>query len=169
MENISLVCWVKINGLSNLFNSLFLTDGHEEGEPHWQILKDGRIFFSVKHPHRKGTSWRQTVFYSPPIWRDSMSGDWNMLAVTYNRGSGEVAHYLNGKQISLESIPAHATVPCINLRAASIANWAEPMYRTDEEFTCRNLNGSVDELLIFDGVLSAEEVEEMYSQSAVGE
>ena len=169
MDNISLVCWVKINSLNNLFNSLFLTDGHEEGEPHWQILKDGRIFFSVKHPHRKGTSWRQTVFYSPPIWRNAMSGEWNMLAVTYDRRAGEVAHYVNGNQVSLELIPEHATVPHINLSAASIANWAEPMYRTDEEFTCRNLNGAVDEVFIFDGVLGASEIATMYSQSSGGE
>ncbi len=171
MENISLVCWVKINSLNNLFNSLFLTDGHEEGEPHWQILKDGRIFFSVKHPHRKGTSWRQTVFYSPPIWRDTMSGGWNMLAVTYDRQAGEVAHYLNGKQISLEPIPEHARVSHININAASIANWAEPSpsYRTDEEFTCRNLNGAVDEVFIFDGALNADEILEIYSQSSGGE
>ncbi|MDP6676107.1 MAG: FecR domain-containing protein [Pirellulales bacterium] len=171
MDNISLVCWVKINSLNNLFNSLFLTDGHEEGEPHWQILKDGRIFFSVKHPHRKGTSWRQTVFYSPPIWRDTMSGGWNMLAVTYDRQAGEVAHYLNGKQISLEPIPEHARVSHININAASIANWAEPnpSYRTDEEFTCRNLNGAVDEVFIFDGALNADEISEIYSQSSGGE
>ena len=98
-----------------------------------------------------------------------MSGEWNMLAVTYDRRAGEVAHYVNGNQVSLESIPEHATVPRINLSAASIANWAEPMYRTDEEFTCRNLNGAVDEVFIFDGVLGASEIATMYSQSSGGE
>jgi hypothetical protein len=111
------------------------------------------------------------VFYSPPIWRDEMSGDWNMLAVTYDRKAGKVAHYFNGKQISLELIPDHARVSRINISAASIANWAEPnpLYRTDEEFTCRNLNGSVDEVFIFDGVLGASEIAMMYSQSSGGE
>ena len=169
MDNLSMVCWVRINSLSNMFNSLFLTDGHDEGEPHWQILKDGRIFFSVKHPHRKGTSWRQTVFYSPEIWRDEMSGEWNMLAVTYDRRKGQVAHYVNGKQISMEAIPEHATVPGVRISSASIANWADPMYRTDEEFTCRNLNGAIDEFLIFDGALTAGDVARLYSESAVRE
>ena len=169
MDNLSMVCWVRINSLSNLFNSLFLTDGHDEGKPHWQIQKDGRIFFSVKHPHRKGTSWRQTVFYSPDIWRDEMSGEWNMLAVTYDRRRGEVAHYLNGKQVSMETIPEHATVPVVHIGSASIANWADPMYRTDEEFTCRNLNGAIDEFLIFDGALTASDVARLYAESSVGE
>jgi hypothetical protein len=43
------------------------------------------------------------------------------------------------------------------------------MYRTDEEFTCRNLNGAVDEVFIFDGVLGASEIAAMYSQSSGGE
>lgn len=169
MDNLSMVCWVRINSLSNLFNSLFLTDGHDEGKPHWQIQKDGRIFFSVKHPHRKGTSWRQTVFYSPDIWRDEMSGEWNMLAVTYDRRRGQVAHYLNGNQVSMETIPEHATVPLVHIGSASIANWADPMYRTDEEFTCRNLNGAIDEFLIFDGALTASDVARLYAESTVGE
>ncbi len=169
MDNLSMVCWVRINSLSNLFNSLFLTDGHEVSKPHWQIQKDGRIFFSVKHAHRKGTSWRQTVFYSPDIWRDEMSGEWNMLAVTYDRRRGQVAHYLNGKQVSMEMIPEHATVPVVHIGSASIANWADPMYRTDEEFTCRNLNGAIDEFLIFDGALTASDVARLYAESAVGE
>lgn len=169
MDNLSMVCWVRINSLSNLFNSLFLTDGHDEGKPHWQIQKDGRIFFSVKHPHRKGTSWRQTVFYSPDIWRDEMSGEWNMLAVTYDRRRGQVAHYLNGNQVSMETIPEHATVPVVHIGSASIANWADPMYRTDEEFTCRNLNGAIDEFLIFDGALTASDVARLYAESTVGE
>ena len=169
MDNLSMVCWVRINSLSNLFNSLFLTDGHDEGKPHWQIQKDGRIFFSVKHPHRKGTSWRQTVFYSPDVWRDEMSGEWNMLAVTYDRRRGQVAHYLNGNQVSMETIPEHATVPLVHIGSASIANWADPMYRTDEEFTCRNLNGAIDEFLIFDGALTASDVARLYAESTVGE
>jgi hypothetical protein len=43
------------------------------------------------------------------------------------------------------------------------------MYRTDEEFTCRNLNGAIDEFLIFDGVLTASDVARLYAESAVGE
>jgi len=94
-----------------------------------------------------------------------------MLAVTYDRKASKVAHYFNGKQVSLEPIPEHARVSGINISAASIANWAEPnpSYRTDEEFTCRNLNGSVDEVFIFDGVLGASEIATMYSQSSGGE
>ena len=47
-RSLTLTCWVRINSLDRWYNSLFLTDGHEPGEPHWQIMDDGRLFFSVK-------------------------------------------------------------------------------------------------------------------------
>ena len=47
-QNLTLISWVRINSLDRWYNSLFLTDGHEQGEPHWQIMDDGRLFFSVK-------------------------------------------------------------------------------------------------------------------------
>jgi hypothetical protein len=55
-HNLSLVCWVRINSLDRWYNSLFLTDGHDQGEPHWQIMDDGRLFFSVK----KNDEWDAT-------------------------------------------------------------------------------------------------------------
>ncbi|MDI1310998.1 FecR domain-containing protein, partial [Prosthecobacter sp.] len=39
---LTLMTWVKINSLDRRYNSLFLTDGHDLGEPHWQIMNDGR-------------------------------------------------------------------------------------------------------------------------------
>ena len=30
-------CWAKINSLKHEYNALFLSDGYENGEPHWQI------------------------------------------------------------------------------------------------------------------------------------
>ncbi|MDA7598004.1 hypothetical protein N8813_03650, partial [bacterium] len=47
-QSLTLMCWVKIDSLDRWYNSLFLTDGHELHEPHWQIMDDGRLFFSVK-------------------------------------------------------------------------------------------------------------------------
>ena len=46
--SLTLMTWVKINSLDRWYSSLFLTDGHELHEPHWQIIDDGRLFFSVK-------------------------------------------------------------------------------------------------------------------------
>ncbi|MEZ6128746.1 MAG: FecR family protein [Planctomycetaceae bacterium] len=74
-RNLTLIAWVRINSLDRWYNSLFLTDGHEQGEPHWQIMDDGRLLFSV----RKNDVWDASkgqrdkhVFFSQSFW-DSAS------------------------------------------------------------------------------------------------
>jgi hypothetical protein len=162
-RGLTLLCWVKINSLDRWYNSLFLTDGHEDREPHWQLMDDGRIFFSVKVPTGDGDAKpEQPVFYSPSIWNPSLSGRWMMLAVTYDVDRQQVTHYLNGKAISSESIPDQLLVDSIRVGQASICNWSEPMYRSDPKFVLRNLNGTMDEFAMYSTALSADEIRQWY-------
>ncbi|TWT66126.1 LamG-like jellyroll fold domain-containing protein [Allorhodopirellula solitaria] len=164
-RGLTLMCWVKINSLDRWYNSLFLTDGHDEREPHWQIMDDGRIFFSVKVPSRQRDAdgkAEQPIFYSPSIWDASLSGRWIMLAVTYDVDRAEVTHYLNGQPISSEPIAPQALVESIQIGTASICNWSEPKYQTDPRFVLRNLNGSMDEMSVMSGALSANEIIHWY-------
>ena len=48
-DSLTFACWVKIDSLDRWYNSLFLTDHYNQGEPHWQILDTGQLFFSVRH------------------------------------------------------------------------------------------------------------------------
>ncbi|MFT5108918.1 MAG: hypothetical protein ACI8XO_002298 [Verrucomicrobiales bacterium] len=159
---LTLYCWVRIDSLDRWWNSLFLTDGHELSEPHWQIMADGRLFFSVKKLE-KGSSERpdKHVFYSPPIWDTSMSGRWMQVASTYDTTTRRVTHYVDGKQISSEAVPDGYLVEQVKIGAASIGNWSEP-YRSDPAFAVRNLNGAIDEFAIFSEALSAAEISQLY-------
>jgi Concanavalin A-like lectin/glucanases superfamily/FecR protein len=166
-HNLSLVCWVRINSLDRWYNSLFLTDGHDQGEPHWQIMDDGRLFFSVK----KNDEWDATkgekdkhIFFSPPFWNASMSGRWLMLATVYNGDKREVMHYLNGEVLSQESIPDDFLVSDIRIGDASLCNWGLPE-RDQPKFAIRNLNGSMDEFLMYSAPLSTEEIRKLYDAS----
>lgn len=164
-RGLTMMCWVKINSLDRLYNSLFLTDGHEDREPHWQLMRDGRIFFSVKVPLPDGTDrskFVQPVFYSPPIWDASLSGRWIMLAVTYDVDQQMVTHFLNGEPISSQPIAHDALVEKIRIGDASLCNWSEPMYQTEPHFVLRNLNGSMDEFALFSGALSDQEILHLY-------
>ncbi|WP_372716681.1 LamG-like jellyroll fold domain-containing protein [Novipirellula sp.] len=164
-RGLTLYCWVKINSLDRWYNSLFLTDGHEEREPHWQIMDDGRMFFSVKAPlaeSQEEQSFSHKIYYSEPIWDTSLSGRWIMLATVYDVDAQRVAHYLNGTEISSEAIPPESLAEAIEIGAASICNWSQPMYRTDATFVVRNLNGVMDEFAMFNGALSQQEISEIY-------
>ena len=107
-RSLTLLCWVKINSLDRWYNSLFLTDGAKVTQPHWQIMDDGRLFFSVKKRDvwdaKKGEKDKHH-FMSPPIWNASLSGQWLMIATTYDVDARKVTHFVNGRAISEEAIP----------------------------------------------------------------
>jgi len=162
--SLTLTCWVRINSLDRWYNSLFLTDGHDLHEPHWQIMDDGRLFFSVK----KRNQWNAAagekdkhIYFSPSFWRPSLSGQWLMLATTYDIDRREVCHYLNGTQLSREAIPDEYLVPEVAIGNASLGNWGMPE-RDDSRFSVRNLNGLMDEFALFRAALSAEEIQDLY-------
>ncbi|MCG8653131.1 MAG: FecR domain-containing protein [Pirellulales bacterium] len=163
-QSLTLLCWVKINSLDRWYNSLFLTDGHELGEPHWQIMDDGRLFFSVKKNERWDRSLGQRdkhVFYSPTFWNSSLSGQWLMIATVYDLDARQVTHYVNGRVLSEEAIPAEYLVRQVRIGNASLCNWGLPE-RDEPRFAVRNLNGSMDEFALFDAALTSQEIKELY-------
>lgn len=165
-DSLTFACWVKIDSLDRWYNSLFLTDHYNQGEPHWQILDTGQLFFSVRYKPddvtgpaaRKKT--HQPVL-SPPFWKPSMSGRWLHIATTYDAETGRTKHYLNGEVLHEEEIDPDLLVTKTRIGAASIGNWSIPT-RPDSEFAIRNLNGSIDEFAIFAAALPAGEIREMY-------
>tara|TARA_R110002096_G_scaffold67332_13_gene163442 strand:+ start:4574 stop:6139 length:1566 start_codon:yes stop_codon:yes gene_type:complete len=154
-------CWARIDSLDRWYNSLFLTDGHELQEPHWQIMDDGRLFFSVKKQEGGKGRKDKHIAYSPPIWTPALSGQWMQIATVYDGDAGTTTHYLNGEQISRDKLPKELVVKKVRIGAASIGNWSEPM-RQDPHFAVRNLNGAIDEFAIFAEALTAEEINELY-------
>ena len=159
-EALTLFCWVRIDSLDKWYNSLFLTDGHELHEPHWQIMDDGRMFFSVKAREEEGKADKH-IAYSPPIWSPSLSGQWLQLATVYDSRAGTTTHYLNGEKISQDHLPDHFIVERVRIGAASIGNWSQPM-RKDPHFAVRNLNGAIDEFAIFSVALTGEQIAHLY-------
>ena len=162
-DALTLMCWVRIDSLDRWYNSLFLTDGHELHEPHWQIMDDGRLFFSVKAHEAKKKDRDKHVAYSPPIWNPTLSGQWMQIATVYDSRAKTTTHYVNGKQISQDRLPDHMVVEKVRIGAASIGNWSEPM-REDPHFAVRNLNGAIDEFAMFGAALSASEIAEFYER-----
>lgn len=46
---LTLSCWVKMDAVDKKYNGLLLTDGYDNGEPHWQIHEDGSLMFSIMY------------------------------------------------------------------------------------------------------------------------
>lgn len=162
--SLTLACWVRIHSLDRQYNSLFLTDGHDLNEPHWQIMKDGRLFFSVK----KNDVWDadlgqkdKHIFFSSKFWDPSLSGRWIMIATTYDTENQRVRHFIDGEMISEEPVPLEYLVPNVQIGNASIGNWDFPE-RDDPGYAVRNLNGSMDEFMLWKAALSIDEVADLY-------
>lgn len=151
--------WVKVDGLDRTYNALFLTDGYEAGEPHWQIFEDGRLMFSISYFDERHKRHNQ-IYYSPVAFDAASAGRWHHVAVTYDSHTGEAVQYLDGRELSREVHPRHAPGRPIVFGPCELGNWGLPTQH--HKFPIRNLNGSLDEFALYRAALSSEEIRALY-------
>lgn len=168
-QALTFAAWVRIDSLDRRYNALFMGDGYETGEPHWQIRDDGKLMLSVmvddSIPHPKYPEVRyHHVYFSPPIWEMSMSGQWIHLVSVFDPENELVSHYVNGDRLSSETIKAEFVIKTLRIGNGEIGNWGQP-FRKTPSFAIRNLNGRIDEIVIFNAALSGDEVSELYLNS----
>lgn len=166
------VTWVRIDSLDRWYNALFMADSYETGEPHWQIREDGSMMVSVmvddsrtnpKNPDGPPIRF-QRLYFSPPMWEPSMSGQWLNLASVFDPENKRVSHYVNGERISREAIKPEHHIDQLRIGNAEIGNWGQP-FREDPVFAIRNLNGRMDEIAIFNAALQDKEIASLYERS----
>ncbi|MES2696205.1 MAG: LamG-like jellyroll fold domain-containing protein [Verrucomicrobiota bacterium] len=158
-DALTLAGWVKVDGLDRTYNALFLTDGYEAGEPHWQIYEDGRLMFSLSYFDSTGRKNNQ-IYYSPVIFDTSNTGRWHHVAVTYDNQSGEVTQYIDGRELSREISPLHVPGRPIVFGPCELGNWGLPTQ--NHRFPIRNLNGRIDEFALYRAALAPDEIRALY-------
>ena len=120
------------------------------GKLHWQIHGQ-EMTFSVF-----GAFAKSTGELSDSKFGDASLGQWHFLATTWDGPSGRVAFYLDGVPIDERTIPATKVAAMIG--QAQIGAWnpaGDPQSK-------RVLIGRMDELMIFNAVLSAEEIRRLH-------
>jgi hypothetical protein len=142
-----------------MWNSLFLTDGYERGEVHWQVTAEGRLAYSMRI--RESGDRQQYLYLSPAFWKPELSGTWIHLATVFDARRADVVHYLNGRELSREKSAAAHEVTTTRFGAGEIGNWGQSQARKDPEFPIRSLNGLMDEFAILGGALAASEIAAM--------
>ena len=169
-------CWTRIDSLDHRYNALFMGDGYEDGEPHWQIRDDGCLMFSVMVDdsqeilHRtefdqqpvKGAGLHH-VYYSEPVWDATKSGQWFHIAAVYDPVGRQVVQYVNGEELCRETIANKFHISTLRIGPAEIGNWGQP-FRKTPWFAVRNLNGTIDELAIYNAALSSQKIQSLYEQ-----
>ena len=164
--------WVRIDSLDRQYSALFMGDSYENGEPHWQIRDDGKMMLSVMvDDQRQHPKWAKSryheVYFSPPVWDLSMSGQWLHLASVFDPAGQEVSHYVNGQRVAREEIDPLFRVETLRIGNAEIGNWGQP-FREDPSFAIRNLNGRMDEIAIFKSALGDDEISDLFKRSRPG-
>jgi hypothetical protein len=160
-DAITFACWARVDGVDRKYSALILTDGYDPGAPHWQIYEDGSLMFSISYldpanPKLK----RNQIYYSPPIFTAANSGRWQHLAVTYENQTGTVVQYVDGREVSREISTYHQPGRPISFGPCELGNWGLPT--PGHRFPIRNLNGSLDEFMIYRAALSGEEIRQLY-------
>lgn len=162
--------WVRIDSLDRRYSALFMGDGYETGEPHWQIRDDGMLMLSVMvddtkpNPHMPEDAGFHRVYFSPPIWDISRSGQWMHLTSVFDPQGREVRHYVNGARVSDQVIEDAFFIDTLRIGNAEIGNWGQP-FRDTPWFAIRHLNGRMDELAIFQAALTDDEVRQVFEKS----
>jgi hypothetical protein len=159
---LTLSCWVKVDSVDKKYNALLLTDGYDNGEPHWQIYEDGSLMFSIIYRPdgiTRGGDWNQ-IYFSKPVFGPDSLGRWHHIAVSYDNQSGQVIQYFDGAEIGREVSKLHRAGRSITYGACELGNWGLPTQ--GHQFPIRNLNGAIDEFAIYAAVLSGAEIQSIF-------
>ncbi len=154
-DSLTLAAWVRIDSLPNLNNSLLMADGWEPGEVHWQIVNPGMLVLGVQS-NPKSRGWH---YDAPDVLTPDYFGRWMHLALIYNHESKLVTHCLDGRPVTVQSIPVD--IP-LRLGDAEIGNWNISTHRNTTPV--RFFTGCMDELMVFSRALSEQELETLYTQ-----
>jgi hypothetical protein len=153
--SLTFMAWVRVDGLDRGFSGLLLTDEFNEGKPHWQITQEGQLHLGVKV---QSAGSQIDALRSPPVLGPDNLGQWSHLVTVYDRDAGKITHYVNGQAVASGSI-REEPLP-IKIGPAEIGNWGVPS--RGNKVPVRNLNGRMDEFLLFNQALGAEEIEALY-------
>lgn len=157
-QAITLAAWVQVGGIDRRFNSLFLTDTWDQGNPHWQFVGDGSFVLGI-HANRPKTD--QYVFYSPKLFGPEKLGIWFHLATTFDMRTGLARHYVNGKIVAETTLQKDPADTRIFIGKGELGNWGLPEGRTPRT-EVRSFNGRMDEFLLFKEAITPVEIARIY-------
>ncbi|MEM1061019.1 MAG: LamG-like jellyroll fold domain-containing protein [Planctomycetota bacterium] len=169
-DGLTMAAWIRVDGLDRKYNALLLTDGYDDGEPHWQIDEQGRLMFSVIYTEEtaaenanKKRRRRNQIYYSPPLF-PSADRRWRHVAVTYDTDTGETVQYFDGREVGREVSEHHRPDRRVTFGPCEIGNWG--ISSEGHAFPVRNFNGRIDEFISYSEPLSGAEIAGLYERGA---
>ena len=155
-DTVTLSAWLRVDSLPGRSQGLLLTDGYEVGRAHWQLNENGNLRLGVRKPSArvKGSG---TGYGSPVLMTPRQLGAWCFLCTVYDRDSGTVRHYYNGREVSSDEIVFDQP---LQFGACDLGNWTQALPKT--RYPVRNLIGRIDDLTIWKVALTGDEIRRMF-------
>ena len=151
--------WIQPWQFENELNALLMSQWGIPGEVHWQFSRDGSLRFGVR-PLRQHAGGLFHRVFSEPLLPPEQRGGWHHVATTYDAAARLVVHYLDGREVERGTLPE--SIP-LAFGHATIGNATNP---PPDIWGPRPLGGAVDELAIFDRVLSADEIRDLHHEGS---
>lgn len=155
LDSITLMAWVRVDGLPNRNNSLMMADGWPVGALHWQIGDDGTLILGIRAP----AGMPNAHYHAPGVLTRDRLGQWLHLAVVYDRDGHRVTHYVDGRAVAQQPTPFD--VP-LRIGNAELGNWNTDVSRSRQPI--RYLSGCMDEFMLFGRALGGPEIATLYQQ-----
>ena len=154
-KQITLAAWIRLNSKTNPVNTLLMSNGwNTPGQLCWQAYPAGSAAFGVVD----GVPGIRSGLATRIEPEGEFCGHWRLVAVTSNPNAGKLAFYCDGQLVSEHTV-AFGPSPA-KLGQAAIGEW-DPSGIGDAE---RMFQGDIDELMIFNAALSAEEIRRIYDE-----
>jgi hypothetical protein len=160
-NSLTLLAWVRVDGLRYPQHSLLMGDSEQPGEIHWYLTQSGKVSFAFIGPDQR---WRRME--STTAIRAQNSGSWHFLAATFDGTTATL--YLDGKPVGSS---AFKDAGPLKLRTFEIGNWggrpgmplrASTPHANSPSFYHRAFEGRMDEFAILSTALPAEEIRRLY-------
>jgi hypothetical protein len=160
-EQMTLVTWVKITELENLWNGLLMSnDFSQPGQLHWEITS-----YDVIQVHLLNQNHIRNTFESTKPFTSDCLNRWSMIAAVIDPASPRCLMYVN--DICVLGQQSEEQIPSIEIGRATIAGWLESGNDPDPRKT-RNLSCCMDTFMIFSSALTENEIRQIYESGRPG-
>jgi hypothetical protein len=161
-ESLTLLTWIKPDGLSDATQSLLSTESDQPGDIRWSIEGGNTLSFAIRSASPEASEWKNAKSYRLP--NKYAGAEWILIGVVYDGGSGRVTHYLNGRPFGTSALPSESP---LRLDTFEIGNKGRPGEDSllassappaPPHLSGGHFRGSMDEFMILSEPLEYEDI-----------
>ena len=149
-RQLTVIAWLSSNRLANDFNGILMSDNWMQNkELHWELQDDGKVDLIVY-----GQMGHHSSAESVPV--DGLKR-WCMLAGAVDTPANRISLYFNDEFTDMFELKQ---MPAVQIGSATIGGWNNE--GKGDTVKVHNLCGRIDELMIFQRVLTPDEIKQVY-------